>query len=626
MLWAIFSLGLFLRTIGSLSVYFAFDERQWLSIADKISFSPSTFNLVMHGDHHPFLEVYIIKLSTLIFNKHFLMFLPEYIAERVSYRSLQVLLCSSTIVIVYLLAHSALSKSAALFSSFLLSVSQFHIHLSRTIVQIGPLLFFASLSLLFFWKSLKDKKYILFTGASIGLAYLCEESAFFLLAICLIYLLITGRLLRWLHQWETYAAIVLFLIFISPDLYWNLVNQGSSIFLHLNKAAQFHGISLLSLSLYLGELFIWFVSDIIGLVGGMGKGHVWPFAYPTMHWVLGVICLLGVVTAFRERRDEFIKLMLTVFCFIFLFFTFCASLGPFGNFSFYWASLSTIPALILAGNLFAKMWEGKWQIRCIPVAASVYLLGSAVAFLSIHDNTYIRRPEFLGKFYTNLAHDAILMGDYKSAAGNLEKAMKYAPGSAYVRSNLVECYKHLGDYTQRAEVVEKDADWINPKYLFDRGYLKKWQLADSEVTGKLERNGLGALSGSDFMEGSKHLRDVYGAAAVIDLKKIENPSTGKVTYAFTNIYSPRAQMVNLWVMVDDGATIWINGGKVFSQETGRRLWIGDQDRIAVNLKNGWNKVVVKVLYQGGAYYGYAIKVTDLNGEMIKGLIDGLGWR
>ena len=46
--------------------------------------------------------------------------------------------------------------------------------------------------------------------------------------------------------------------------------------------------------------------------------------------------------------------------------------------------------------------------------------------------------------------------------------------------------------------------------------------------------------------------------------------------------------------------------------------MADQDRFTVNLKKGWNKVLIKVL-QGGGGWGYYFRFSDPKGELRWGL-------
>jgi len=410
---SIFGLALLLRLIGSVQTGFVFDELIWIEKARKVSFSLNNFNLVLHGAFHPFLEVYIIKLSTLLFDNSLLNSLSSYRLDILSVRFLHVVLSSSTVIIIYYLVRDGLGKSAATFAAFLVALCQFHLHFSRTVIQTAPLLFFVTLSLLFFWKAVNQKNntFIILTGLSIGLAYLCEETAALLFVIFFVFLAATGRLMQWLKKWETAAAVLVFLLIISPDLYWNMTSQKSDITYHLTRAAKLNGVSLVPTSLFAGELFLIFIKDIESFVGGFDRRAVWSLEYPPMHWVLGLLCLVAAIYSIRNRKKDFIKLMLISFFFLFAFFSIAASSKPFGNYNFWWASICFIPAIILASGMLSEIFQRNNFLKWVPVVLVLYLFGHTVYFLSIKDNVYVRRPSFLAKYYLNEGRNCFLKGE-----------------------------------------------------------------------------------------------------------------------------------------------------------------------------------------------------------------------
>ncbi len=626
-LLAIFCIGLLLRLAGSLLVYLVFDEGAWVEVANRISFSPKNFNLVYHGDHHPYFEAYLIKFSTLLFNKSWLAFLPTEIATRLSFRLLHVILCSATIVIIFYLVKSGLGKSQAVFAAFLIAFSQYHIHFSRTIIQIGSLLFFVSLSLLLFWKAIKQNndKFIVFTGISVGMAYLCEESASLLLMIFFIFLLITKRLFKWLKKWQTYVAILAFLLLIAPDVYWNLTAPNPDMKLHLIKAAKFQGVSLLSISLYIGELFLMFAKDILSFVGGLGRNAVWPIEYPPMHWVLGVLCFVAVIYSFKKRKDEFIKLMQTAFLFIFLFFTFLASSGLFKNFSFYWASISFIPAIVLVSDLFTDLFFKKSILKWIPIAFILYFFCHSIYFLSFTDQIYVRRSSFLSKYYIHLGRDGLLKGNIPWARNNFKKAVKKDPKSLTALVNLAESYRKMGQHLKAESVLKQGREkGIVPqevhRFLLDRGYLKEWLIAGHYKTSDLDFDEASLKSTANLTRKLKSTKPqmlvkTVSPSAFIDLKSLLRNPPNTLSYAFTQIYSPLEQKVRFLVGADDGLTIWLNGEKVYENNK-KYIYFADEDTINVHLNQGWNDVFLKILYLGGYGYGFTLRIMNEAGEAI----------
>jgi quinoprotein glucose dehydrogenase len=64
-------------------------------------------------------------------------------------------------------------------------------------------------------------------------------------------------------------------------------------------------------------------------------------------------------------------------------------------------------------------------------------------------------------------------------------------------------------------------------------------------------------------------------------------------YAFTNVFSPKAQRATLYLGADDTVRVWVNGEMVH-EHAAPRTAVPDNDRVRVDLKEGWNPVLVKV--------------------------------
>ncbi len=68
---------------------------------------------------------------------------------------------------------------------------------------------------------------------------------------------------------------------------------------------------------------------------------------------------------------------------------------------------------------------------------------------------------------------------------------------------------------------------------------------------------------------------------------------------------------------DDGCKVWLNG-KCVHEYQGRRGVVADQDRIVLDLKAGWNTLLVKVeQYTGG--WGLVARLEDLPASKPKAL-------
>ncbi len=82
-----------------------------------------------------------------------------------------------------------------------------------------------------------------------------------------------------------------------------------------------------------------------------------------------------------------------------------------------------------------------------------------------------------------------------------------------------------------------------------------------------------------------------------------------VALAKTRIYSKKARKAALWLGSDDGCKVYLNG-KCVLERRGRCGTVVDQDRAVLDLKKGWNSLVVKVeQYTGG--WGLIARLEDL---------------
>jgi hypothetical protein len=559
--------------------------------------------------------------------------LPAYQAERLQVRLLHVLLSAGTILIIYYLTEVGFGKRAAVFASAFVASCQFHIHFSRTVIQTAPLLFFAALSLYFFYKSAKerDDTYLLLTGASLGVAYLCEETAAFLLLAFVAFLLFSGNLVRWLKKWQTFLARALFVIIIAPDLYWNMTAERSDIGFHLARAARLHGLSLLPSSLFVGELLSMWPKDLEAFIGGFGRKAVWNVAYPTLHWVFGLLCILSVALSFRRWKDPFTRLMIITFSVVFLFFTFAAS-GRYGrSYNFWWASIAFIPAVVLTGQTFSRLFEKRIPGKVLSLVIVMYLFGHAVQFLEIRDPVYVRRPTFLAGYYREMGRRWLLRGNCLSAIDNFGKSLQFDQSSIPVLVNMAECYRRRGNALRAQDALEKaERSGLTPsreeEYLVDTGYIKVWTI------GPVHK-----LSGGNAAEAARQAGDasdlrqspkiswldpmswkVQSPSAFVDLTRLSRNRGHVCTVVRTRIYSPLRRNIRMLVGADDGMTVWLNGKEIYCVHE-KNVWFPDEDVITVELNEEWNDLMLGVTYGAGSQYGFSMRILDEAGAAMHDL-------
>ncbi|HOI44513.1 MAG TPA: DUF2961 domain-containing protein [Candidatus Aminicenantes bacterium] len=94
----------------------------------------------------------------------------------------------------------------------------------------------------------------------------------------------------------------------------------------------------------------------------------------------------------------------------------------------------------------------------------------------------------------------------------------------------------------------------------------------------------------------------------VRLAQYIQPSERVVAYGLVYVHSPDDRETQILLGSDDGVRLWVNDTLVHSNAVTRSA-SPDQDRIAVALKTGWNKLLIKVL-QGAGGWGFYLRVAD----------------
>jgi len=102
------------------------------------------------------------------------------------------------------------------------------------------------------------------------------------------------------------------------------------------------------------------------------------------------------------------------------------------------------------------------------------------------------------------------------------------------------------------------------------------------------------------------------SVGLVALHQLLQPNEQAVAYGLTYLYSPDDRQVTLLLGSDDGLRLWVNDLLVHTNPSYRGAY-PDQDRVRVNLKAGWNKILIKVL-QGGGAWGYYLRIPDPKNE------------
>ncbi len=116
-----------------------------------------------------------------------------------------------------------------------------------------------------------------------------------------------------------------------------------------------------------------------------------------------------------------------------------------------------------------------------------------------------------------------------------------------------------------------------------------------------------SLAGWTGAEGKPYVLDLSGVL----------PGDNVATYMRCRVTSPTAQPARLQLGSDDGVKAWLNGALVHANNTNRACNAWD-DEVDVDLLEGENTLLLKVL-QGGGGYGGCARVVGRDGAPLEGL-------
>jgi len=106
-----------------------------------------------------------------------------------------------------------------------------------------------------------------------------------------------------------------------------------------------------------------------------------------------------------------------------------------------------------------------------------------------------------------------------------------------------------------------------------------------------------------------------GRPWMIDLQKAIG-GDNRAAYLRTQIWSPKTQAATLELGSDDGLKAWLNGALVHEINTSRGI-APAQDVVKIELKEGWNTLLLKVV-NGGADWAACARLRDSAGQKLDG--------
>ena len=224
-------------------------------------------------------------------------------------------------------------------------------------------------------------------------------------------------------------------------------------------------------------------------------------------------------------------------------------------------------------------------------------------------NNAIRLDPNQTAIYNNLGYSYEKLGDYNRAIYYYKECINISP------------HLHISQYARnRLEAIElsKSKQLIKDWYLlgpFDNNYQAPFEKSSSPFTAiELDKEYTGKNGGI-----VKWFRPYNTTSfGYVDLKAIFPFNDFAVAYALTYIYAPYDMDVLLKTGSDGAIIAWVNKQKVINKNFGRVAQY-DNDLTSVELKKGWNEVILKLPTSWGSW-GFFFRITDARGRPIEKLV------
>ena len=285
------------------------------------------------------------------------------------------LISLASIVLIYNFGKLLFNEKAGLLSAFLLSFFPFDVVYSTKLMTDLPAAFFVALSVYFFLKSEKINKiisssiYLIFSGLSLGIAYLTKELSILIGLFFLVYI-IYNKKFKWKYLFMTFG----FLIIISFELmYFFIIAQDPLLRYHVTSSevttiftsTNNYGRGSLPLSLF-HYPFIIFTDVLLGLF--------YPFIFIAIFF-----CILN------KRKNTYNLLFWFVALLLYI------SFGSVSLTSYIpipaaarFLSIITFPGILLLAYFLTQ--DSTLTKRVLMPSVIVLLLTTSIGYLFISDN------------------------------------------------------------------------------------------------------------------------------------------------------------------------------------------------------------------------------------------------
>jgi hypothetical protein len=435
--------------------------------ARKISLEPGNFNI-------PLVETmaessgmgwkYLIRIGWYLFG-------DSLIGARLPF----IILGVATIFLVYLLVNYGLGNSVALFSSFLLAISSYHIGLTRNVDDVSVGCFFALGSLFLLYQAVQKSKpkLLLVNGLLIGLSLWLKEINIFLIPITIIFLYSLPQYKGWLKNGYLWLSFFLAFMVALPLIVLNL-NPEVTRFNYIMNQADF-GLSINAIGFYLGELILLALKPFPDLFSKIAVTV--DEARPFVNFLLGGVILASVVFSFRDRRP-FIRLLLVTFLFNFAVFSIISHIDKSSWYwtmeSSDWSAMSFIPGVILAANMlivFLRKYKIKAALLSGVLLFFVFIRSGAIVTYPL--NYYFPTRDFYIKRFLLEDDSWMVKSDFINEANvnKIKKTKKDVLKRIYDFYDQNYFYKRISSFKLAQMMIEEKRFNEAKKYIYTMLYL-----------------------------------------------------------------------------------------------------------------------------------------------------------
>lgn len=380
--------GAALRVVLAIHAPYIHDEANThIPLSRTISFAVDDLRLPLRGENHGALPAYLVHASSWLFGD-----------SPLAVRAIHVAFSLVTIGLVYLLTRDWYGTTAARWAAALLAFNEYVLTLSARATAHVPHFFFVALAVFALSRFLARQRpaYLYACAASLGLAFYVKETSALLVPIVFAVLLIAPHR-TWLRGPHPYVACALFMLFIAPDVVWNLqmnpqaarVTYGGHELGQAGYVAHLQRIGGIGLVPYPSLFYLW---DVVmplypALTGAELKASSPELPSLMMNSVLGAL-FVGSVLGMLMRPstlDALQVFLLMSACGIFVFFSVIEPGSPpfrLASVNWAWVESTLIPAAILAGVQLVRL-SGRWRyvVWTAAAAALFYAVNTVVLTL-----------------------------------------------------------------------------------------------------------------------------------------------------------------------------------------------------------------------------------------------------